>query len=60
LTFRSGPTFFVRRAGESIYDLMAGLAGSRDGNTVQDLEASLRDADSLDIAEFLAEIEAAL
>ena len=57
LGFGSGPTFFVRRADESIYDLMVSLANPRHGFTAEDLEGILKDADSLDVVELLAELE---
>ena len=60
LGLASGSTFFIRRAAESIYDLMASLAGPRYGFTAQDLEITLRDADSLDVVEFVATLEDAL
>ena len=60
LGLASGPTFFVRRAGESIYDLMADLAGSRYGFNAEEVEFTLRDPDALDVAEFLATLEDAL
>src|SRR5947208_10291664 len=56
----SGPAFFVRRAGERIYDLMASLADSRDGFTAEHLEAILSDADPLDVVELLTELEDSL
>jgi len=58
LVFTSGPTFFVRHAGKTIYDLLAAVAG--DGFCATEIERILRDADSLDIAEFLSEIEDAV
>lgn len=54
---RTGPTFFVRRPGETLYDLLADLGGSRHGLTATELERTLRDADALDVAEFLLTIE---
>ncbi|SRR6266516_3312655 len=57
LALVSGPTFFVRRAGESIHGLMVDLADSRHGFTAEGLEAFLRDADSLDMVEFLTTFE---
>ena len=60
LTLASGPAFFVRHAGESIYDLMAELAGPRYGFSAEEVEATLRDADSFDVPEFLATLEDAL
>ncbi len=60
LALTSGQTFFVRRSGESIYELMAGLADSRHGLTAKHLEAILRDADPLEVVELLTELEDAL
>jgi len=60
LTLASGPTFFVQRTGETIYDLLVDLADSRHGFTAADLERALNDADSLDVAEFLLELEDAV
>ena len=53
----SGPTFFVQRPSETIYDLLADLGSSRHGFTATELERTLRHADALDVAEFLLEIE---
>jgi hypothetical protein len=58
LALPSGTIFFVQRAGENIYDLMAGLGNA--GATGEDLEAILKDADSLDVAELLMDLEEAL
>src|SRR5439155_24946167 len=60
LALASGPAFFLRRAGESIYDLMADLADSRHGFAAECLESCLRDADALDVVEFLVTFENAL
>jgi hypothetical protein len=60
LNLSSGSTFFVQRAGESIYDLLAEVVGARHGLTAADLERTLREADSLDVAELLAELENAV
>ena len=49
--------FFIRRADETICDLLAALAGA--GSTAE-IERLMHDADSLDIAEFLARIEDAV
>jgi hypothetical protein len=53
----SGPSFFVRRSGETIYDLLADLADARHRFTAADVERTLCDADPLDVAEFLSELE---
>jgi hypothetical protein len=60
LALPSGAAFCVRRADESIYDLMADLGASQDGFTAEHLEATLRDADPLDVAEVLQCLEDAL
>lgn len=57
LALPSGPTFFVRRPGESIYDLMADVADSRHRLNAKNLEASLRQADAIDLAELFAQLE---
>jgi len=57
LALASGQTFFVRRPGESIYELMTDLAESRPGFTAEHLEAILRDADPLEVVELLTELE---
>jgi hypothetical protein len=58
LSFASGPAFFVRHRGETIYDLLSAVAG--EGFSTDEIERILRDGDSLDIAEFLSEIEDAV
>jgi hypothetical protein len=58
LAFASGTTFFVRRAGEAIYDLLSDLAGDR--LSADEIESILRDADALEVAELLSEIEDAI
>ena len=54
----SGPAFFVQHTGETIYNLLATVAG--DGFSAAEIERVLRDADSLDIAELFSEIENAV
>jgi hypothetical protein len=56
----SGPAFFVRRPSETIYDLLATLAGSPHGLTATQLAHALRDADSFDVAEFFFELDDAV
>ena len=56
----SRATFFVRRKGESIYDLMAAVLGARLGLTAKDMENVLKEADSLDVVELLMDLEDAL
>ncbi len=60
LALAAGQTFFVRRPGESIYELMAGLADPRPGFTAEDLEGILRGADPLDVVELLTGLEDAM
>ena|SRR5256885_4455959 len=55
LAFASGPAFFLRKTGETIYDLLAGIAGH--GLSAAEIERIFRDADPLDVAEFLSKIE---
>jgi hypothetical protein len=55
LALASGPAFFLRRTDETIYDLLAGLVGH--GLSAAEIERIFRDADPLDVAEFLSEIE---
>jgi len=57
LVLPSSLAFFVRRPGESIYDLMAAVADPSHGFTADDLKAVLRHADSLDVAELFAHLE---
>jgi hypothetical protein len=56
----SGPTFFVHRAGQSIYELIAALADSGHGFTAEELVGILREADPLDAVELLQGLEDAL
>jgi hypothetical protein len=60
LLFSDGPTFFVRRPGESVHDLIADLAGPRLGLTSVQVKDMLQGADSLDVVELVMEIEDAL
>src|SRR5207302_7303284 len=60
LPFSQGPAFFPRRPGESVYDLLADLAGKQLGLSPADMEAGLKSADSLDIVEMLLEVEDAI
>jgi hypothetical protein len=43
--FSEGPAFFLRRPGESVYDLLAALAGPQLGLSASEIEAALKDAD---------------
>lgn len=54
------PRFLVCQPGESIYQAMASLAGSRRGFSAKELEANLKEADQLDVLELLADLETAL
>jgi hypothetical protein len=51
--------FFVRRPGQSAVEFIKTLAGPGLGLSERDRVSSLRGADSLDLIEFLMEIEAA-
>jgi hypothetical protein len=57
LDFSQGPTFFPRRPGESLYELLAALAGPQLGFSASQIEAALKGADDLDMVEFLSEVE---
>jgi hypothetical protein len=56
LALTSGPTFFVRRPGENIYKLMADILGL----ATEELEGTLKEADSFDVVELLKEVGGAL
>ena len=55
LVFASGPAFFLRDSGETIHDLLAEVGDH--GLSAAEIERIWRDADSLDVAEFLSEID---
>ena len=57
LCLKAGPMFYVRRAGETIYDLMASLAVSRPRFVAEELESCFRDANESDVIELLRELE---
>jgi len=57
LAFPSGPAFFVRRPGDSASKFIAVLAGERLRASEADIASFLRAADSLDMVEFMAELE---
>ena len=59
LSLPSGPTFFVRRPGQSCAEFIAALAGPAVGVSARDIALLLQDADPFDIVEFLAELETA-
>jgi hypothetical protein len=59
LALPSGPRFFVRRPDQSAAEFLAALAGPKLGATARDIASFLRDADPLDMVEFLEELEAA-
>jgi hypothetical protein len=58
VVFSVGPVFFIRRPGESVYHLLAGLAWPEGGRTAEQAEEVFRAADSLDVVEMLMEVEA--
>jgi hypothetical protein len=60
LDFAEGPAFFPGRPGQTVYDLLAALVGTRLGVSSAQIEEVLRGADRLDVVEFLAEVEALL
>src|SRR5437868_10588618 len=55
-----GPVFFVRQPGQSRYHFLATLAGPLQGVPAEEMEVTLRGADSLDLVELVLEIEEAL
>jgi hypothetical protein len=59
LALPSGPVFFVRRPGQSAAEFLAVLGGPSFGASAHDIDSLLRSADSLDIVEFLQELDAA-
>jgi hypothetical protein len=60
VAFPSGTAFFVRRPGQSTAEFLAVLAGPRLGVSERSIAAFLRGADSLDMVEFMQELEAVL
>jgi hypothetical protein len=60
VVFSEGPVFFPRRPGESLYDLLAAVAGPQLGLSASEIEAALKDADSFDVVEFVSEVEEAV
>ena len=57
ISFSDGPTCFVRRPGETKYELLASFAGSDGVLNPSDIEAAIKKMDSLDFVEFLLELE---
>jgi hypothetical protein len=57
LPLASGPTFFVRRPGQTFHEVLAAWASPRLGVPAEEIEWTLRSADSLDIVEFVMEVE---
>jgi hypothetical protein len=55
-----GPLFFLRRGGQSKYSFLAALAAPLYGLSADELEAGLKNADGLDLVEFVMELEAAM
>jgi hypothetical protein len=51
------PLFFVRQPGQSPHRFLAGLAAPFGGTPVEQLEAVLKSMDSLDLVEFVMEVE---
>jgi hypothetical protein len=60
LSFPQGPAFFPRRPGQTVYDLLAALAGPHLGLSAAQFEGLLRKCDALDVVEFLTEVEEAM
>jgi hypothetical protein len=60
LAMPSGPVFFVRRSGQSAAEFIAMLAGPTLGASAAGIASFLRDADGLDLVEFMAELESVL
>jgi hypothetical protein len=58
LALPSGPKFFIRRPGQSPAEFLAALVGPALGLSATEIASFLRDADLLDMVEFLAEVEA--
>jgi hypothetical protein len=58
LAFSSGPAFFLRNTGETIYDLLAEVGDH--GLSAAEIERIWREADPLDLAEFLSDLEEAV
>jgi hypothetical protein len=57
LGFSQGPAFFPRRPGQTLYDLLAALAGPQLGFSASEIEQALKGSDELDVVEFLADVE---
>jgi hypothetical protein len=55
----SGSVYYVRRPDQSVEEFVAALAGPVLGTSAEDIARFLRCADSLDLVEFLEELEAA-
>jgi hypothetical protein len=53
----NAPLFFVRQPGQSPHRFLAALAAPLDGTPVEQLEAALTSMDSLDLVEFVMEVE---
>jgi hypothetical protein len=54
------PLFFLRRPGESAPRFLAALVGRLCGLSAEEMEAGLQDADCLDLAEIVLEVEEAM
>jgi hypothetical protein len=52
--------FFLQHPGQSQYSFLAALAAPLYGTSAEELEAGLKGADSLDLVEFVMEIEEAM
>lgn len=62
--FSRGPAYFIRRPGENkhefLHELFAAIAGPDSGLKPSDIEAAIKGMDSLDMTEFIAELEGTL
>ncbi|MCI0378742.1 MAG: hypothetical protein L0215_14130 [Gemmataceae bacterium] len=52
-----GPVFFARPPGQTKRQFLAALGAAIYGTTPEEMETQLKDADSLDIVEFVMELE---
>jgi acyl carrier protein len=60
LSFADGPAFFVRQPNQSLAEFLDALTGDQPGLSAKEIEAVLKGADSLDLVEFVMEVEEAV
>jgi len=60
LTPPGGPLFFLRQPGESEYGFLAALAAPLFGVSAEQMEETLKGADSLDLVEIIMDVEDAI